>query len=128
MNLSSAAAAIKKTLVLGASTDTNRYSNLAIHRLLEHGHPVVGVGREDGTVGGATITADLVKYDDIHTVTMYVNPYNQHIFADYVIDLAPKRVIFNPGSENPGLYARLLAADIEVEVACTLVLLGTQQY
>ena len=117
-----------KTLVLGASTDTNRYSNLAMRRLLEHGHPVVGVGREDGTVGGARISSEFIKYDDIHTVTMYVNPVNQHIFDDYVIDLAPKRVIFNPGSENPGLYARLLAADIEVEVACTLVLLGTEQY
>lgn len=128
MNLSPSSKETKKTLVLGASLDTNRYSNLAMRRLLEHGHAVVGVGREDGTVGGAPITSQFVDYDDVHTVTMYVNPINQHLFADYVVQLGPKRVIFNPGSENPGLYARLLAADIEVEVACTLVLLGTEQY
>lgn len=128
MNLSDSDRTNRKTLVLGASPDTNRYSNLAIRRLLEHGYPVVGVGRQQGQVNGVKINTDLVIFEDIHTVTMYVNPVNQHVFADYILALKPKRVIFNPGSENPALYARLLAENIEVDVACTLVLLGTQQY
>ena len=128
MNLSQSTPEVARTLVLGASTNSNRYSYLAIKRLLEHGHQVVGVGREEAEVLGVHITSKLEPLEGIDTVTIYVNPINQHLFADYIISLKPRRVIFNPGSENPALYARLLAADIDVEVACTLVLLGTQQY
>ncbi|PQB04785.1 CoA-binding protein [Aureitalea marina] len=128
MNLSRSISEAAKTLVLGASTNTNRYSYLAIKRLLEHGHQVVGVGRDEAEVLGVHISSTLEPVAGIDTVTIYVNPTNQYLFADYILSLKPRRVIFNPGSENPSLYAKLLEADIDVEVACTLVLLGTEQY
>jgi hypothetical protein len=65
---------------------------------------------------------------DIHTLTLYIGPQRQGPYYDTILGLSPKRVIFNPGTENPELYDLLKKEGIEVEVACTLVLLGTGQY
>ncbi|MBQ4822826.1 CoA-binding protein [Aquimarina sp. MMG016] len=118
----------KKTLVLGASLRTDRYSNLVINRLVNNNHEVVAIGLRKGSVAGIDIQTELIKFDDLDTVTLYLNPKRQSQYFEYIISLRPKRVIFNPGTENPEFYQVLEEASIEVEVACNLVLLSTNQY
>lgn len=119
---------MKKTLVLGASMNPDRYSNLAINRLVSHGHTVEAVGLREGEVAGVNISTEKENFDDIDTVTLYLNPKRQEEYYDYIVSLKPKRVIFNPGTENSEFYKILKEKNIENEVACTLVLLGTDQY
>ncbi len=118
----------RKTLVLGASTNPSRYSYMAITRLRSFGQPVVAVGRKEGEVDDVSITTELKPFENIDTITLYLNPMNQKEYYDYIVSMNPKRVIFNPGTENPELYALLKKANIEIDVACTLVLLSTNQY
>lgn len=118
----------KKTLVLGASLNPSRYSNMAINRLVGNEQPVEAVGLRSGNVAGIEIFTDKEPFKDIHTVTLYLNPKRQEEYFDYIVSLNPKRVIFNPGTENPILFKILRENDIQSEVACTLVLLGTNQY
>ena len=118
----------KKTLVFGASLKPNRYSNYAIQRLVANKHDVAAFGLKSGEVSGVVIDTELVEYNDIDTVTLYLNPSRQEAYYDYIINLKPKRVIFNPGTENPDFYNLLREKNIEFEVACTLVLLSTNQY
>tara|TARA_R110002050_G_scaffold99648_1_gene206527 strand:+ start:511 stop:870 length:360 start_codon:yes stop_codon:yes gene_type:complete len=119
---------MKKTLVLGASLNPSRYSNLAINRLVNYGHTVEAVGLKNGTVAGVSISTEKEDFGDIDTITLYLNPKRQVEYYDYIVSLKPKRVIFNPGTENPELYRILKENNIESEVACTLILLGTNQY
>ncbi len=119
---------MKKTLVLGASTNPARYSNIAINRLVGSNQPVVAVGRREGNVAGIDIQTGQPDVEDIDTVTLYLNPTNQKEYYDYILSLKPKRVIFNPGTENDELEAKLAAANIYPQEACTLVLLSTGQY
>ena len=118
---------MKKTLVIGASTNPVRYSNIAIHRLIQHGFKVVAYGLKTGDVGGVNITTELPD-DNIHTVTMYVGANRQSEYEDYIIKLNPKRVIFNPGTENQDFQSKLDAAGIANENSCTLVLLSLNSY
>ena len=118
----------KKTLVLGASQNTARYSNLAINKLREHEHPVVAIGRRTGMVGDTPVITEQKAMDDIDTVTLYLNPANQKPYYDYILSLHPKRIIFNPGTENEELYELALQNGILPREACTLVLLSTGQY
>lgn len=118
----------KKTLVLGASTNPDRYANMAINSLTKHEHPVVAVGRREGVVAGVEIKKEMVAFDGVDTVTLYLNAKNQEEYYDYILGLHPKRVLFNPGTENPALQAKLDKAGIGYEKACTLVLLNTNQY
>ena len=119
---------MKKTLVIGASLKPSRYSNLAIHRLVEKGHAVEGIGLRIGKVAGISIIRLKEYIKDIDTVTLYLNPKRHPEYYEYIVSLHPKRVIFNPGTENPEFYKILHDNNIEVDVACTLVLLGTNQY
>lgn len=118
----------KKTLVFGASTNPQRYSYLALNELVNKRHDVVAYGIKKGTVAGIEIDTELKNYDGIDTVTLYLNPQRQETFFDYILSLKPKRVIFNPGTENPEFYDLLRENNIEFERACTLVLLSTRQY
>jgi len=125
----------KKTLVLGASLKPNRYSNMAIKRLVNHQVEVVAIGLRKGKVSGvpilvATINDELYDFDlaNIHTVTLYLNPKRQVAYFDFIISLNPTRVIFNPGTENVVFFDLLTENNIDFEIACTLVLLGTDQY
>ena len=119
---------MSKVLVIGASENPNRYSNKAVRRLVQHGHDVTGVGRSDGKIGDVKIHGGRPHFDEIDTLTLYLNPQVQEIFKDYIISLAPKRIIFNPGTENKEWYKELEAAGIKIEEACTLVLLSTGQF
>lgn len=118
----------KKTLVLGASLNASRYSNLAINRLVFYDQPTVAVGLKKGDVAGVSISTEKENFEDIDTVTLYLNPQRQKEYYEYILSLKPNRVIFNPGTENPEFYELLKENKIEPEVACTLVLLGTNQY
>lgn len=117
-----------KTLVIGASSNPERYSFIAVSRLLQHNHEVVAIGLKTESVFGIEIQTGFPKFDNIHTVTLYLNAQRQKAYYDYIISLAPKRVIFNPGTENPEFYELLKQNHIEFEESCTLVLLGTNQY
>ena len=118
----------KKTLVLGASTKENRYSNIAIKRLDSYGHEIVAIGGRIGTVNGHEILTEKKEFQNIHTVTMYLSAQRQAAYYDYILGLKPKRIIFNPGSENTELAILAEQNAIEVAEACTLVLLSTSQY
>ena len=118
----------KKTLVFGASTNPSRYSYLAMNRLVNHGHEVVAFGLRNGTVAGVEIDTELEQYENIDTITLYMNPQRQEEYYEYLISLNPKRIIFNPGTENPNFYSLLREKNIEFEQACTLVLLSIDNY
>ncbi len=118
----------KKTLVFGASLNPSRYSNLAMHKLVTHGHEVMAFGLREGMVAGVLIDTELLPYTDINTVTLYMNAGRQQPFYEYLIGLKPNRVIFNPGTENPEFFKLLKDEHIEFEMSCTLVMLGTNQY
>ena len=117
-----------KTLVLGASLNTDRYSFKAVTKLSGHHIETVAYGLKAGEINGVEIDTTLVAYDDIHTITLYLNPSRQKDFYDYILFLKPKRVIFNPGTENPELQEILKENDIAFEEACTLVMLSIGNY
>ena len=117
-----------KTLVIGASTKPERYAYKAIERLKAKGHPVIALGLRSGEVHGETIHTEKENWPAIDTVTLYVGPARQEHYIDYVCGLKPRRVLFNPGTENPDFENRLKAEGILAERACTLVLLSTNQY
>lgn len=118
----------KKTLVLGASPNSGRYSYLAIERLRKLKHPVVGIGKRQGKVADVEINIDKPDIDDIDTVTLYMSASNQKQFYDYILSLHPKRIIFNPGAENDELSQLAVSKGIQTIEACTLVILSTGQY
>jgi predicted CoA-binding protein len=118
----------KKTLVIGASENKSRYSNLATNNLVQKGHEVVALGRRPGQVNGVKIETEKLPLTGVDTVTLYLNPQNQKQYYDYILSLQPKRVIFNPGAENDELEELLKAKGIKAQEACTLVLLSTGQY
>lgn len=117
-----------KTLVIGASTKPERYSYQAIGRLKAKDYPVVALGLKAGEIHGKTIHITKEIWTDIDTVSLYVGPAHQDNYIDYIIGLNPRRVLFNPGTENPAFESRLKAEGILAERACTLVLLSTNQY
>jgi len=115
-------------LVLGASENPTRYSNIAVRRLKRFGHPVVAVGRDEGEIEGVTIQRDFPDQHDIDTVTLYLNERNQKQYYDQIIALKPKRIIFNPGAENDELTELAEKNNIQTIEACTLVLLSIGNY
>lgn len=117
-----------KTLVIGASSKPERYSNRALHMLHQHGKETEALGLREAQYAFGKIDAGRPDYKDIDTVTMYVGPKNQAEYYDYIIGLKPRRVIFNPGTENPEFFKILDKEGIQWEAACTLVLLSTGQY
>ncbi|MFQ3214078.1 MAG: putative CoA-binding protein [Marivirga sp.] len=120
----------KKTVIIGASTNPSRYAYFAADRLISAGHEIVPVGIKKGEVFGEEILdiRQSPAVADVDTVTLYLGPQNQREYYDYIVSLNPKRIIFNPGTENPELLNKAQAAGIETEYACTLVMLGSGEY
>jgi predicted CoA-binding protein len=118
----------KKTLIIGASENSERYANKAFHSLIRHGHTVMMLGNKAGEIEGEIIQTGTPKFEAIDTVTLYINPKNQEPYYDYILALKPKRIIFNPGTENPILTQLAEQNGIEATVACTLVLLAIGKY
>lgn len=119
---------MKHTLVIGASLKEARYSNKAIKKLRNYQYAVKAIGLRAGSVLDVDIDKGKPDYQNIDTVTLYLNPKRQEDYYSYIISLKPKRVIFNPGTENPEFYKLLESEKIEFEESCTLVLLSTGQY
>lgn len=118
----------KKTIVLGASTNPSRYSNMAVKKLVKYGHETVPVGIKKGEIEGIQIASTEGIVEGVDTVTLYLGPQNQPQYYDYIKNLAPKRVIFNPGTINRDFMEQLEEKGIEVVDACTLVMLSANTY
>lgn len=117
-----------KTLVLGASENEQRYSNMAVKKLRHYGHDVLAVGKKVGVIGDVNIVKEVSNDSDVDTVTLYLNPDNQQPYYDFILSLQPRRIIFNPGTENEELVTMARKQGIITQEACTLVLLSTGQY
>lgn len=115
-------------MIIGASTNPERYAHIAAHRLAGAGHDIVNIGIRSGEVAGQPIEQVGEPYADVDTITMYVGPDRQPAYYDYILATNPKRIIFNPGTENPELEQLARDAGIEPIRACTLVMLSTGQY
>ncbi|WP_232424908.1 CoA-binding protein [Algoriphagus resistens] len=120
----------KVTLIVGATTNPSRYAYFAAGRFADAALPFIPIGIKSGKVFGKEILDLRSKPDlpEIHTITLYIGPANQEEWIDYLISLSPKRIIFNPGTENPLFFQKAKSAGIQVVQACTLVMLSTNQY
>ena len=119
---------MKKTVVIGASAKTDRYSYRAVRMLHKYGHDVIALGFEHAIIDNTTIETDWKVYENIDTVTLYVNPQRQKEYYNYIFSLKPMRVIFNPGTENAELEQLCFDNNIQPIEACTLVMLSTGQF
>ena len=118
----------KKTIVIGASTNPDRYGYKATIALQRNAHETVPLGIKEGEINGTPILLGKPDVKDVDTVTLYIGPQNQPEFYDYIIGLKPKRVIFNPGTENSTFEKKLKENNIEPVQACTLVMLSIGNY
>lgn len=117
-----------KTLIVGASSNPERYAYKAANSLLAYGHEIELVGQSEGIIKGHKIKTDYPDLDGVDTITLYVGLKNQPSLYDYILNLKPRRIIFNPGTESQEFEQLALDKGIQVEEACTLVLLATGQY
>ena len=117
-----------KTLVIGASINPERYSYKAIHLLVKHKIEVIPIGIKPGLVANLSIVSRFIVQNNIHTITLYLEASKQYLYYDFILKINPKRVLFNPGTENPELAKLLNEKDVLWENACTLVLLSSNQY
>lgn len=116
------------TVVIGASPNEERYSNRATKMLLKHNHKVYPIGIRSGEINELEIITEKPEILDVDTVTLYVGPRHQDFWIDYIYSLNPRRIIFNPGTENPNFENEAEAKGILVMRACTLVLLSINEY
>ena len=119
---------MKGTLVIGVSENTERYSNRAVRMLRSHNIPVTAIGIREGQIDDVKIITTKPNLKDIHSVSLYINPQLQKKYYDYILSLKPKRIIFNPGTENPELLEKVKNEGIDPIEACTLVMLSTGSY
>lgn len=118
----------KKTLIVGASTNPERYAYKAANALVKHGYEIENLGTKKGEVAGKEILQGTPALENIHTITLYIGAAHQLPMYDYLLQLKPQRIIFNPGTENPEFQKLAKQAGIQTLEACTLVLLATNQY
>lgn len=116
---------MKKVLVIGASPQPWRYAYKAVRMLQDYKYEVIALGKTSDRIGKTFIHTKREPWTDIHTITLYLNPKNSAEMQDYILQLAPKRLIINPGAENPELEEAARKEGIEVMRACTLVMLST---
>ncbi len=117
-----------KTLVLGASNNSERVAYQAVQRLLAKGHEVEAIGLKESEIFGVKIQTGQPALEGIDTVTLYLNAERQEVYYDYILGLKPRRIIFNPGTENPAFVKMAREQGVEVEIACTLVMLSVGVY
>ncbi len=121
---------MKKTLIVGATTNESRYAYLAAEMLTEYGHPIVPIGIKKGEIFGQQILSINEKppVKEVDTITLYIGPQHQPEWYEYLLSLKPKRIIFNPGTENSEFEKMVKDSEIEALEACTLVLLRSNQF
>ena len=118
----------KKTLVIGGSTNSHRFSYKAIRKLRSYGYEVVSIGGREGMVDNVQIIKGKAEFESIHTITMYIGARHQPPMYEYILGLKPKRIIFNPGTENQELEKLAVEKGIEIVISCTLVMLNEGMY
>ncbi|MFZ1702972.1 MAG: CoA-binding protein [Saprospiraceae bacterium] len=118
----------KKTLILGASENPSRMSFTALIQLKQHGHEVIAVGSREATINDTPIHTHIPNIKNLDTITLYIRPEIQNTMMDDIFKNKPKRIIFNPGTENKNLQAKANSLGIQTDNACTLVLLSLNQY
>jgi predicted CoA-binding protein len=118
----------KKTLVIGASENPERFAYKAVKSLLGKGYEVVAEGLRLGKIDSVFISNEKKFYEDIDTITLYVGPKNQASWYEYIVSLNPKRIILNPGTESEELKTLAKENNIQIEEACTLVMLSIGNY
>ncbi len=119
---------MKPTVILGASSNPDRYSFLATEKLARYGHNVYPIGIRSGNINGISIITDRPELKNVDTITVYLSALNQKDWYNYILILNPKRIIFNPGAENPELEQLAAEKGISVVNACTLVMLSIGNY
>jgi uncharacterized protein len=119
---------MKRTIVLGASPNPDRYAFKATKKLKDYGYEVIPMGNKKGEIDGIIIQNENTQHEDVDTITLYLNPENQKPYYEYIFSIKPKRIIFNPGTENIELIKMAKENGIETEIACTLVLLSLGDY
>ncbi len=117
-----------KTVVLGASPNPERYSYRAVKMLRKYNHEVVAIGKKKGTIEDVPIINEAITLEGVHTVAMYLSPVNQKEYYNYILTLKPKRIIFNPGTENEELQKLAEENNIEVVEWCVLIMLSSNKY
>jgi predicted CoA-binding protein len=118
----------KTTLVIGASEKVVRYSNICVRSLQDHNIPTFAIGSRLGAINHTSILTGFPQMPEIHTVTLYINPEVQKEYYNYIFQLQPKRVIFNPGTTNPDFSASLREKGIEVINDCTIIMLRNKEF
>ena len=118
----------KKTLVIGASENPQRYAYRAVKMLENYGHDVVAFGNRAGKIDATEIHTNFPANKDFDTVTLYLNPQRQSAYEEAILSINPKRVIFNPGTENAPFMSKLESKGIVAAAACTLVMLSIGNY
>lgn len=118
----------KRTIVLGAGAFPSGHAFKAVHALVKKGHEVIPLGIRDGAIADIEIIKHKPKLEAIDTVTVYLNRSNQVEWYDYLLELNPNRVIFNPGTENRELRSLLQEKNIHTVEDCTLVMLAVDRY
>lgn len=119
---------MKTTLVIGASENIDRYSNIAINLLRFYQYNVYAIGNKKGKIKDVEIAISKIPFKDVHTITLYISEKYQKEYYEYILSLSPKRIIFNPGTENQELENLAQKNNIQTINACTLVMLKTQQF
>ncbi|WP_194777731.1 CoA-binding protein [Pararhodonellum marinum] len=121
---------MKKTVIMGATTNPGRYAYMAAKMFSEKGYDFVPVGIKQGKLFGKEILdlKEKPQIKEVDTITLYIGPENQVEWEEYILSLEPRRIIFNPGTHNPSLMAKARKKNIEVLPACNLVMLSTGQF
>ena len=121
---------MKKTVIIGASTNPARYAYLAAEMLTSYGHEIVPIGIHTGELFGKSILniREKPEVTAVDTVTLYIGPQRQTEWYDYILSLKPKRIIFNPGTENPEFETKTKESGAKAIEGCTLVMLRTGQF
>ena len=121
---------MKRTLIVGATPNTSRYAYMAAERLTDHEHEIIPIGIKQGKVFGKSILPirEFPELPEINTITLYIGPRHQAEYIDYLLQLKPKRIIFNPGTENPDFMDKAAKQGIEVVEGCTLVMLQSSMF
>lgn len=114
--------------MLGASPNPRRFSYKAVKSLVRHNYPVVAVGFRPGMIGDIEILTGKPPLKNIHTIALYLGPERQKDMYDYILDLNPRRIIFNPGTENDELMGKARSQGIETVINCALIMLNTGNY
>lgn len=118
----------KTTLVIGVSENPARISNVALRRLKRHGHSVIAIGSKAGFVDDTPIHTNIPENLEVDTVTLYIRPEIQETIKNNILNVKMRRMIFNPGTENPSLETEARKLGIITENNCMLVLLSLGEY